>query len=367
MKLVITRAALLKPLQLINGVVERRQTMPILSNILLVAKNEHLSLTGTDLEIEMIGQAPVHSIEEEGATTVSARKLLDICRTLPDDALLQLTLENNHLIVRHQKSRFMLATLPPDDFPDVENVSFLLEFPIKQNRLKKLLSKTYFAMGQEDVRYFLNGALFDVQPGLIKCVATDGHRLALSSMQEDFAVDKKVKVILPRKTVLELVRLLDDSEEEATIFFGENHFRLKTSDMILTSKLINAQYPDYEKLIPRGVDQHAIMSREGIKQALIRASILLNEKIRGVQLQLNSDVMQIMASNPEQEEAEEIVSVQYQGGATEFAFNVAYLLDAVSAIDSDQLQWSFKDPAAGVLIESLEKADNVYLVMPLRL
>lgn len=380
MKVTIQRAALLKSLQMINGVVERRQTLPILSNVLISVKDQKLLLTGTDLEIEMIGNAPLEEVIETGATTVSARKLLDICRALPEEASLKLVLEGDHLVIRSGKSRFLLVTLPAQDFPNVEESPFTAQFIIGQTKLKKLLSKTCFAMGQQDVRHYLNGALFDINQGIVKCVATDGHRLAFSSIQDMSISDTQTKVILPRKSVLELVRLLDNSEENITVCVGDNHFRVISPDFIFTSKLINAQYPDYDKLIPRSVSNVAIANREILKQALSRASILSNEKFRGVRLQLDRDSLRIVANNPEQEEAEELVQLDYQGNGVEIGFNEAYLLDVVSTIASDNIRWSFNDPNGGVLIESSEinpeaQTDNellgkvlsLYVVMPMRL
>lgn len=367
MKVTIQRATLLKPLQMISGVVERRQTLPILSNVLVTVKNDRLSLTATDLEIELIGTVSLEQAAESGSITVSARKLLDICRALPEEAVLQFVLEGDHLVLRSGKSRFMLTTLPAQDFPNIEDSPFTTEFTIAQAKLKSLLGKTYFAMGQQDVRHYLNGALIDIQQGIMKCVATDGHRLAYSSIN-DIGMDAKVKVILPRKSVLELMRLLDaNSEEGVKICIGENHFRVASSDFTFTSKLINAQYPDYDKLIPRSVENTAIASREALKQALARASILSNEKFRGIRLHLDRDMLRIVANNPEQEEAEELVHLEYQGNGMEIGFNVAYLLDVVSTIASENIRWSFTDPNGGVLIESSDKDDSLYVVMPMRL
>jgi DNA polymerase-3 subunit beta len=369
MKFTIQRAALIKPLQMISGVVERRQTLPILANILVAVKDQSLSLTATDLEIELIGTAPLEEpVEQPSSITVSARKLVDICRALPESALLQFSLESDHLILRSGKSRFMLTTLPSHDFPSVEEGPFATQFVISQTKLKKLLAKTHFAMGHQDVRHYLNGALFDINQGVVKCVATDGHRLAFSSMNDINVGDMKAKVILPRKSVLELVRLLDpNNEHDVTVCIGDNHFRVISPDFTFTSKLISAQYPDYEKLIPRNIANTAIASREALKQALTRASILSNEKFRGVRLQLDQDSLRIVANNPEQEEAEELVQLEYKGTGVEIGFNVAYLLDVVSTIASENIRWSFTDPNGGVLIESSEKDDSLYVVMPMRL
>lgn len=370
MNLTIKRAALLKPLQMISGVIERRQTLPILANVLASIKEGKLFLTGTDLEIEMIGMAALENYSETGSITVSARKLLDICRALPDDAELTWTLEKGHLILRAGKSRFMLTTLPAHDFPNVDESPFTTEFTISQTHLKKLFSKTHFAMGQQDVRHYLNGALFDLNQGLLKCVATDGHRLAFSSTSQLKAENIQLKVILPRKSVMELIRLLDHNENEVTVCIGDNHFRVISSDFTFTSKLINAQYPDYDKLIPRSVSNVAISAREILKQALTRASILSNEKFRGIRLHLNEDLLRIVANNPEQEEAEEIIPLEYKGNGVEIGFNVAYLLDVVATIATDFIRWSFNDPNGGVLIESSESSDkdhSLYVVMPMRL
>lgn len=367
MKVTIQRSELLKSLQMINGVVERRQTLPILSNVLMVVKDGKLFLTGTDLELEMISNAQLTEVTESGTITVTARKLLDICRALPEDAEIQLTLEGDHLLLRSGKSRFMLATLPAKDFPNVEDGPFTTQFEISKAKLKKLLGKIHFAMGQQDVRHYLNGALFDINQGVVKCVATDGHRLAFSSISEVAMGDTQTRVILPRKSVLELIRLLESSDENVTVCIGDNHFRVISPEFTFTSKLINAQYPDYDKLIPRSVANTAVASREALKQAFTRASILSNEKFRGVRLQLDNDTLRIMANNPEQEEAEELVQLEYQGNNVEIGFNVAYLLDVVSTIASENIRWSFSDPNGGVLIEAFDKDDSLYVVMPMRL
>lgn len=380
MKITIQRAALLKPLQMINSVVERRQTLPILSNVLLRVEGQELFLTGTDLEIEMKGKAPLSEVTESGVTTVSARKLLDISRALPDDAEMQLMLDDskNHLIVRSGKSRFLLATLPASDFPSVEESAYTAEFSITQGKFKKLLSKTQFAMGQQDVRHYLNGTLFDLNQGMVKCVATDGHRLAYSSLRDETLDGAQFKIILPRKSVLELIRLLDSDEtEKVTVRVGEHHFRVNSSQFTFISKLINAQYPDYEKLIPKSVAHTAIASRDMLRQALTRASILSNEKFRGIRMQLDTDLMRIMANNPEQEEAEELVPLKYQGNGLELGFNVAYILDVVSTVTTDNIRWSFNNPESGILIEAHEesdgeegaagRSDDCYIVMPMKL
>lgn len=369
MKVTISRAALLKPLQIISGVVERRQTLPILSNVLITVTENQLMFTATDTEIELVGSVGLEQPAEPGVITVAARKLLDICRALPEDAVVQLTLENDNVVLRSGKSRFLLTTLPSADFPSVEEAPFTTDFNINQANFKKLLGKVYFAMGQQDVRHYLNGALFDINHNVIKCVATDGHRLAFSSIKDISIGDAQFRVILPRKSVLELMRLLDSgSENDVKVSIGDNHFRVVTPDFVFTSKLINAQYPDYDKLIPRNIPNTAVASREALKHALTRASILSNEKFRGIRLQIDKDLLRIVANNPEQEEAEELIQLEYQGNGLEMGFNAAYLLDVVSTIASENIRWSFSDSNGGVLMESSDDDDSsLYVVMPMLL
>lgn len=367
MDITVQREALLKPLQAVSGVVEKKQTLPILSNVLLTIKNNQLLLTGTDLEIELVGFARLEAMSQTGTTTVSARKLFDICRTLADDAALRLVIENNCLNVRAGESYFMLNTLSAEDFPNLEECDYPIQFTIRQNQLKTLLTKTYFAMGQQDVRHYLNGAYLDIAKNSIKCVAADGHRLALTSIQDLTIGDVESRVILPRKSVLELIRLLgNDNDDDATICIGDSRFRIITDDFIFTSKLINAQYPDYNRLIPRGTT-FAVGEREAIKQALTRASILSNEKFRGVRFQLEPNKLRITANNSDQEQAEDAVSIDYSGNKMEIGFNVAYLLDVVSAITAKSIRCAFVDPNNGVLIESAEEDCSLYVVMPMRL
>lgn len=367
MDIVITRDALLKPLQAVTGVVEKKQTLPILSNVLLQVKDNQLRLTGTDLEIELVCFAPLESCTDEGVTTVSARKLFEICRTLPDAATLRLSMEKNNLVVRTGESCFVLNTLPPTDFPSLEESEYPTSFSIKQSYLKTIFSKTYFAMGQQDVRHYLNGAYLDITPNTIKCVAADGHRLALASVSDDDIGDVDTRIILPRKSVLELMRLFGtDDDDVAHLSIGDSRFRVQTQDFIFTSKLINAQYPDYNRLIPKsGVV--ATGEREQIKDALTRAAILSNEKFRGVRFQLAENKLRISANNADQEHAEDAVSLDYTGNEMEIGFNVSYLLDIVSSVTTNLLKCSFSDPNSGVLIEPDNDDSCLYVVMPMRL
>jgi DNA polymerase-3 subunit beta len=367
MDIITQREALLKPLQAVSGVVEKKQTLPILSNVLLTVKNNKLLLVGTDLEIELIGFVPLQTLTADGATTVSARKLFDICRALPEGSDIRLTLEKNTLVVRAGESSFRLNTLPAQDFPSLDESDCPVKFTIKQSQLKSLFSKTYFAMGQQDVRHYLNGAFLDIGQQAIKCVAADGHRLALTTIQNESIGNAEAKLILPRKSVLELIRLLNsDNDQDAAISTGDGRFQVVTNDYTFTTKLINAQYPDYYRLIPAGTVV-AVAERDAVKQALTRTSILSNEKFRGVRFQLETDVLRITANNSDQEHAEEALPLTYQGSKMEIGFNVAYLLDVVSSISSKFIMCAFTDPNNGVLIKPEDDEDSLYVVMPMRL
>lgn len=367
MDIVVQREALLKPLQAVSGVVEKKQTLPVLSNVLLTIKDGNLRLTGTDLEIELIGFVLIESQSAEGVTTVSARKLFDICRTLPEGSSLRLSIEKNFLVVRAGESCFKLNTLPAEDFPNLDDSEYPVEFSIKQSSLKNLLGRTYFAMGQQDVRHYLNGTFLDIAKHAIKCVAADGHRLALTSVYDEEIGDTEARMILPRKSVLELMRLLNaEGDAKVTIQMGENRARFVTSDCVFTTKLINAQYPDYTRLIPKGT-LSALGDREAIKQALTRASILSNEKFRGVRFQLETNKLRITANNSDREHAEEAVALNYAGSDMEIGFNVAYLLDVVSAITTKAIRCVFSSPNDGVLIEAVDGDHSIYVVMPMRL
>jgi DNA polymerase-3 subunit beta len=367
MDIIVQRESLLRPLQAVSGVVEKKQTLPILSNVLLKIKNNQLLLIGTDLEIELIGFVPLQSMQTDGTTTVSARKLCDICRTLPEGVDIRLSVEKDNLVIRAGESSFRLNTLAPEEFPNLDECEYHVQFTLKENELKDLFTKTYFAMGQQDVRHYLNGAFLDIGGHSIKCVAADGHRLAMTSTYNDSIGGAAAKVILPRKSVLELIRLLTgEADQDAEISIGEGRFRVVTKDYIFTTKLINAQYPDYNRLIPAGTTV-AVAERDAIKQALTRTAILSNEKFRGVRFQLESNMLRITANNSDQEHAEEAMPLTFNGNSMEIGFNVAYLLDVVSSISSKFIHCAFTDPNNGVLIKPEDDENSIYVVMPMRL
>ncbi|MEM1112851.1 MAG: DNA polymerase III subunit beta [Pseudomonadota bacterium] len=367
MKFVIPRDALLKPLNLVAGVVERRQTLPILANVLLVLDGEHLSLTGTDLEVELVGRVRVPGGGESGELTVPARKLVDICRSLPEGSDIEFAAQDGKVTVKSGRSRFTLSTLPAREFPNVEDSLGTHQFSIKQGQLKRLIERTGFAMAQQDVRYYLNGMLWEIKSGQLRVVATDGHRLAMCTLADPLDVDGDTQLILPRKGVLELGRLLLEEEDDVSIVIGSNHVRATTQDFTFTSKLVDGKFPDYERVLPRAADKIVMGSRLDLRQAFTRTAILSNEKYRGVRLQLTDDSLEIVANNPEQEQAEEVVAVQYAGDGLEIGFNVSYLLDVLGVLSGDEIKLSLADPNSSALLEESEGGDSLYVVMPMRL
>ncbi len=367
MKFTINREALLKPLLLVAGVVERRQTLPVLSNVLLVVEGDTLSLTGTDLEVELVGRVHLDKPAENGAITVPARKLMDICKSLPEDSEITFQQEDQRVIFRSGRSRFTLSTLSANEFPNIEEESAAHSFSINQSRLRRLIDRTGFAMAQQDVRYYLNGMLLEVREHALRAVATDGHRLAMCTVEADISQQERHQVIVPRKGILELARLLTDGGEVVHITLGANHIRAMTGDFIFTSKLVDGKFPDYERVLPRGGDKVVIGDRQIMRQALVRASILSNEKYRGIRLILAQNTVKIMANNPEQEEAEEEVTVNYEGNTLEIGFNVGYLLDVLSVIEGDAAKITLSDANSSALVEEPGDSDSVYVVMPMRL
>jgi len=367
MHFTIQREALLKPLQLVAGVVERRQTLPVLSNVLLVVEGLQLSLTGTDLEVELVGRVALEDAAEPGEITVPARKLMDICKSLPADALIDIRVDEQKLLVKAGRSRFTLSTLPANDFPTVEEGPGSLTFNLVQSKLRRLIERTSFAMAQQDVRYYLNGMLLEVQTGILRAVATDGHRLAMCSMEATIQQDGKHQVIVPRKGILELARLLTEQDGEVSIVLGQHHIRATTGEFTFTSKLVDGKFPDYERVLPRGGDKLVVADRQGLREAFSRTAILSNEKYRGIRLQLAAGLLKIQANNPEQEEAEEEIAVDYNGSALEIGFNVSYLLDVLGVMTTEQVRLILSDSNSSALVQEADNDDSAYVVMPMRL
>ena len=366
MKFSVPRETLLDPLQAVIGVVERRQTMPVLANILLVADPAGgVSITATDLEVELLATAEVE-IEKGGEITVPGRKLLDICRALPEGANLNFSLSGEKVTVRSGRSRFTLSTLPANEFPTVDDIKAEREISLPQAQLHRLIEKTQFSMANQDVRYYLNGLLLEVDGSTVRSVATDGHRLALCELTVDGLELARQQVIVPRKGVLELQRLIGMSGE-CTVEIGTNHLRVTVPGIRLTSKLIDGRFPEYERVIPKGCETPMLADRVQLAEGLNRIRILANEKYKGVRVELKPGSVTVQAHNPEQEEAEEEIEVQYDGAAMEIGFNVEYLIAALRALDQEQVRLEFRDAASSCLIRDPEGEDCKYVVMPMRL
>jgi len=367
MKFAIARDTLLKPLNLVASVVERRQTLPILANVKMVLDGDKLAITGTDLEVELIGRMSLAAAGEPGEVTVPARKLVDICKSLPDGSNIEVSLEESRLLLKSGRSRFTLSTLPAREFPSVEDSIGTHQFTVKQSQLRRLIERTGFAMAQQDVRYYLNGMLWEVDSSHLRVVATDGHRLAMCSLQAELGVAESTKVILPRKGVIELSRLLLDDEGDISVVIGSNHVRATTDAFTFTSKLVDGKFPEYQRVLPRAANKMVVGSRLELKDAFSRAAILSNEKYRGVRMELTEGNLKIVANNPEQEEAQEIVPVEYQGDSVEIGFNVGYLLDVLGVLSGEKVKLSLSDPNSSALVEEAEEGDSLYVVMPMRL
>lgn len=369
MKFSISRDTLLRSLNLVAGVVERRQTLPILANVLMVLEGDRLSLTGTDLEVELVGRLQVPAGGDAGEVTVPARKLVDICKSLPEGCDISFAVKDGKATVKSGRSRFTLSTLPAREFPNVEDSIGTHQLTIKQGQLKRLIDRTGFAMAQQDVRYYLNGMLWELEKQQLRVVATDGHRLAMCTLADKISINGEggSQVILPRKGVLELARLLLDDEADIAIVIGSNHIRAMTDEFTFTSKLVDGKFPDYKRVLPRSPDKIVLGSRLELRQAFTRTAILSNEKYRGVRLKLADNTLDILANNPEQEEAEETVPVEYAGEALELGFNVSYLLDVLGVLSGEQVKLSLADPNSSALLEESEDGDSLYVVMPMRL
>ncbi|MGD9598834.1 MAG: DNA polymerase III subunit beta [Steroidobacteraceae bacterium] len=365
MKISATRAEVLNPLQSVIGVVERRQTMPILANVLLAARNNRLSITGTDLEVELVASGEAN-VQQAGEVTVPGRKLLDIFRALPDDAKVTLTTEGDRVLVRAGRSRFTLSSLPATEYPVVEEIHAQQTLSVPQPEFRRLIEKTHFSMAQQDVRYYLNGLLVEVEASSLRAVATDGHRLAICECTLEQPARNAQQVIVPRKGVLELQRLLG-TEGVIELAIGTNHIRAQIGDVRFTSKLIDGRFPEYSRVIPSTPTRVIEGDREALRQALQRTAILSNEKYRGVRLSVKPDLLTVQAHNPEQEEAEDQVEVSYQGDEVEIGFNVTYLLDALAAVDGEKVQIGLGDANSSCLIRADAGARARYVVMPMRL
>ena len=362
----IPRDALLKPLQAVSGIVERRQTLPILANVLLEQKDGRLIVTATDLEMQITAHSELAGKQDQ-SITVGARKLQDLLRALPDDASLNIDASGSKMTVRAGRSRFNLQTLPASDYPRIGLAQEQLQtISLPQRDFRGLLRLAEFAMAQQDIRYYLNGMLLVVDNGSLQAVATDGHRLSYASLAVPGNYSRQ-EVILPRKTVLELGKLLEDTEEPVTLDILANQVRFRFSNIELISKVVDGKFPDYNRVIPSGHSKQLDLSRTELLQALQRAAILSNEKFRGVRLVLGSDQLKIICTNSEQEEAEEELEVGYKGEPLDIGFNITYLLDVLHNLAADQVVLALGDANSSALITMRERSDYKYVVMPMRI
>ena len=366
MRFTLQREALLKPLAQVVNVVERRQTLPVLANFLVQVKDGQLSLTGTDLEVEMIARAAVDDAVD-GEITIPARKLFEIVRALPDGSRVTVTLSGEKVSVQAGRSRFSLATLPANDFPSVDEVEATERISVPEAGLKELIERTAFAMAQQDVRYYLNGLLFDLRDQTLRCVATDGHRLALCEAPLEQPVAAKRQIIVPRKGVTELQRLLEGGDRALELEIGRRHIRVKRDDVSFTSKLIDGRFRDYEAVIPIGAEKEVRVDREVIRAALQRAAILSNEKYRGVRVEISPGQLKINAHNPEQEEAQEEIEADTHVDGLAIGFNVNYLLDALGALRDEHIVIALRDANSSALVREAGSDKCRHVVMPLRL
>lgn len=361
-----TREMLLEPLIQINGVVERRQTLPILANVLIQCQSDQITLTATDLEVEIQTTMPAEC-SEAFEITLPARKLFDICNALPAGLNITIDIEKERALLKSGRGRYSLGILPATEYPAIEAHDSEREIVIPENQLKYLINKTSFAMAQQDVRYYLNGLLLEVTQERARAVSTDGHRLALCDVPVQMETIEHEKMILPRKAVLELGRMLSESDDPIVLSLSSNHIRFQRGNTIFTSKLIDGNFPDYERVIPAPGGAVMEVETDLLKQALQRAAILSNEKFRGIRFSFSENQLQLTASNPEHDEAEEILEVSYEGEEMSIGFNIGYVLDVLNAIDTKEVQFVLSDPGSSSVVTNKDRDDCLYVVMPMRI
>jgi len=367
MKFSINREVLLKPLLLVSGAVERKSTLPILSNILFDVNRQQLTLIATDLELEMVAYAEIENQGEDGKITIPARKLLDICKSLPEGALINFSTQDDIVKLTSGRSRYSLSTLPAADFPNIEEWKGDVEFKLLKSEFLRLIESTHFSMANQDVRYYLNGMSIESEGNEIRSVATDGHRLAICKISNETLSLPARQVIVPRKGVLEVIRLLAPVDEKVQVYLGTNHIRIVDSEFSFTSKLVDGRFPDYRRVLPRNGDKIFITNKDALRQVLSRASILSNEKFKGVRLNFSNSLLKITANNPEQEQAEEELEIDFPYDELEIGFNISYVLDVLSAIKDEQVKFTLADANSSVIIEGADSGEALYVVMPMRL
>lgn len=366
MQFIVARENLLKPLQQVCGVLSSRPSLPVLNNILVQIAGDRLTLTGSDLEVELSTFVQLTSASEDGVFTIPARKFLDICRSLNDDAEITVNYENDRVLVTAERSKFNLATLPAESYPNLTQLDVEVELNLEQSVLRRVMEATQFSMANQDARYFLNGMKFETENGVLRTVATDGHRLAVCGIQLAHNVPD-YSIIVPRKGVLELMRLLDSNSEVVRVCMGQNNIQVHLANIIFTCKLIDGRFPDYRRVLPRNADRILEVDWNSLKQACVRAAILSNERFRGVRLIIEANQLKILAQNPDQEEAEEVIDVSYTGEPMEVGFNVSYILDVLNALKCQSVRIRLTDATSSCLMEDCAESNAEYVIMPMRL
>jgi DNA polymerase III subunit beta len=363
-----SRDAVLKPLQVVTGIIERRHTLPILSNVMITKSGEEVAFTGTDIEIQIRTAASLSQGQESLGTTVSARKLLDILKTLPESAEVQISQTAKKMSIAAGRSRFTLQTLEPGDFPTMaEAAQYTAGLDISQKTLKRLLSMVHFAMAQQDIRYYLNGVLLVVDGPQIAVVATDGHRLAYCSAEDANRNLSRQEVIIPRKTVLELSRLLGDTDDTVEIALAGNQAKFSFQNIELWTKLVEGKFPDYQRVIPKGYQHGITLSREVLTQSLQRTATLTSDKFRGVRFGLDAHALTVQVNNTEQEEASDEIECEFSGTPMTIGFNISYLLDVLANLKTDQVRLEFGDAHSSALLTVPGDEGFKYVVMPMRI
>jgi DNA polymerase-3 subunit beta len=365
-----TREAILKPLQTVTGIVERRHTLPILANVLLTKSGNDVSFLATDVEIQVQTSAQIGAGTDDQATTVSAKKLLDILKALPDlgDSEVGINVANRKATITAGKSRFSLQTLDATDFPSVAvSESYAASFELPQSTLRHLFQMVYFAMAQQDIRYYLNGLLLVTDGEVIRVIATDGHRLAYCETTISGASLAKQEVIIPRKSVIELQRLLADSDDPVSIDIASNQVRLRFGEVTMLSKLVEGKFPDYKRVVPSGYTNNLTIDRSVLAGSLTRASILTSDKFKGIRLTLSDESLKVQITNADQEEAIEELDAEYSGDPIEIGFNVSYLSDVLANLKSEKVVVWFGDSNSSALITTEDEPGFKYVVMPMRI
>ena len=361
----ITKEEVVKSINLTLGVVEKRQTLPILSNVLFEVDESSLKLTATDLESEISTTSTISNFKSGGKITAPARKLSDLCRLMPDLAEIHFYLDGDNLKIETESGKYNLSTLPSEDFPVFETEDTQSQINISSQNLKNLITKTSFAMGNQDWRHYLNGLYMMIDDKVITTVATDAHRLAMATSSLNEASSESTNGIVPRKSINEIGKLVGDESENVVIQLGQTSIAANVSGTTFVSKLIEGKFPDYEQVIPSGESSLLVVDRKNFSESLSRVSVLSSEKYKGVRIITKKDSLNISANNPEKEQGEENLSCEYQGEEIDIAFNVNYLQEILSTIDSEKIEINFFGSEKSCLITDPNSENLKYVVMPL--